>query len=59
MTILGDALVVLSFIRPPGSSCYGKMISVSLVSSGHILYKGTLRVVRLSSRVAQTARRSQ
>ena len=56
-TILGGALLVFSFIRSPGDPCYWKTTLLSLVSSGHILYKGPLRVVHLSPRVAQTARR--
>ena len=58
-TVLGGALVVFPVIGAPGNSCYWRTIVLSLVSSGHILYKGPLRVVHLSSRVAQTTGRPQ
>ena len=47
-TIPDGALLVPSVIRSPGSSCYWKTISVSLVSSGYVLYTGPLRVIHSS-----------
>ena len=38
--MLGGALLALSVMISPGSSCYWKMIRVSLVSSGYVFYKG-------------------